>query len=355
MGQLIQILDRAHRVGQGVPFGRFEQARRAKEAAVVRRVERAEAGRHRPEHVQARAGERVADEIPEAQGVGPIRRHRRVRQDARDALVAADAGHFLGDVGRMGISLLADRGTMTVQPGIVKYTIPCNWKLAVDNLFDWYHVGISHGAAILAGVGGPNVKMSLTSELGRNHFVMLGDYGHAVGGPKYDDYLRQQGFEASNPWEHWANSGADKDGNLIVPLIYDEAIAFSEGLAAVKQNGKWGYLDSTGKVVVPLQFLDALSFHSGLAVVSNGTRYGFIDRSGKIVIPLNYENALSFSEDLAAVNKNGSWGYIDKLGKEVIGFKYGFGGSFQEGTAKVLKDHKWIVIDKTGKKIADAE
>jgi len=32
--------------------------------------------------------------------------------------------------------------------------------------------------------------------------------------PKYDDYLRQQGFEASNPWEHWANSGADKDGNL---------------------------------------------------------------------------------------------------------------------------------------------
>ena len=34
----------------------------------------------------------------------------------------------------------------SVVPGIQKYTIPCNWKLAVDNLFDWYHVGISHGA-----------------------------------------------------------------------------------------------------------------------------------------------------------------------------------------------------------------
>ena len=35
---------------------------------------------------------------------------------------------------------------------------------------------------------------------------------------------------------------ADKDGKLVVPLIYDEAMTFSEGMAAVKQNGKWGFL-----------------------------------------------------------------------------------------------------------------
>ena len=39
----------------------------------------------------------------------------------------------------------------------------------------------------------------------------------------------------------------NKDGKLIIPLIYDEALTFSEGFVAVKQNGKWGYLDSTGK------------------------------------------------------------------------------------------------------------
>jgi arylsulfatase A-like enzyme len=32
--------------------------------------------------------------------------------------------------------------------------------------------------------------------------------------PKYDEYLRKQGFEATNPWEHWANSGAAEDGSL---------------------------------------------------------------------------------------------------------------------------------------------
>ncbi len=44
---------------------------------------------------------------------------------------------------------------------------------------------------------------------------------------------------------------ADKDGKLVVPLIYDEAMAFSDGFAAVKQNGKWGFLDSLGKLVIP--------------------------------------------------------------------------------------------------------
>ena len=32
--------------------------------------------------------------------------------------------------------------------------------------------------------------------------------------PKYDAYLREHGFDASNPWEHWANSGESADGAL---------------------------------------------------------------------------------------------------------------------------------------------
>jgi len=32
--------------------------------------------------------------------------------------------------------------------------------------------------------------------------------------PRYDSYLREHGFAAENPWEHWANSGAADDGSL---------------------------------------------------------------------------------------------------------------------------------------------
>jgi len=32
--------------------------------------------------------------------------------------------------------------------------------------------------------------------------------------PKYDAYLRERGYDAPNPWEHWANSAAAADGTL---------------------------------------------------------------------------------------------------------------------------------------------
>ena len=37
---------------------------------------------------------------------------------------------------------------------------------------------------------------------------------HPTGRPRpaYDNYLREHGYDAPNPWEHWANSGAAEDG-----------------------------------------------------------------------------------------------------------------------------------------------
>ncbi len=93
---------------------------------------------------------------------------------------------FLGDVGRIGIDLIAEQGDIYVLPGVQKYIIPCNWKLAVDNLFDWYHVGISHRSALLTGAfrrpegRTPSPSESLTVP----QMVMLGEFGHAISGPR---------------------------------------------------------------------------------------------------------------------------------------------------------------------------
>jgi arylsulfatase A-like enzyme len=39
---------------------------------------------------------------------------------------------------------------------------------------------------------------------------------HPTGRPRpaYDAYLRERGYDAENPWEQWANSGADAEGSL---------------------------------------------------------------------------------------------------------------------------------------------
>ena len=73
--------------------------------------------------------------------------------------------------------------------------------------------------------------------------------------------------------------------------------------------GRIGYEDVTRKVVIPLQFDDAGYFSEGLAPVEIGEKWGFIDKTGKSVIPLQYYRAHSFSDGLAAVNTGGKWGY----------------------------------------------
>ena len=52
-------------------------------------------------------------------------------------------------------------------------------------------------------------------------------------------------------------------GKVVIPLIYDEVLNFSEGIAAVSKAAKWGFVDSTGKEITPLQYSDALSFTEG--------------------------------------------------------------------------------------------
>ncbi|MBR5028815.1 MAG: WG repeat-containing protein [Bacteroidales bacterium] len=64
----------------------------------------------------------------------------------------------------------------------------------------------------------------------------------------------------------------------------DNCESFSEGLARVKKNRKWGFIDKCGKVVVPLEYDDAYNFSEGLAVVWKGESRGYINKQGELVL-----------------------------------------------------------------------
>ena len=107
---------------------------------------------------------------------------------------------YLGETGRVGINLVAAQGTISIIPGIQKYTIPCNWKLAVDNVWDWYHVQTSHASSLRAGFLSrrpPEGGSAPPNDLVRPQLVMLGDYGHGISGPKHTPELGRE--LANNP------------------------------------------------------------------------------------------------------------------------------------------------------------
>ena len=138
-------------------------------------------------------------------------------------------------------------------------------------------------------------------------------------------------------------------GKLIIPLIYDEGLAFSEDKAAVSILGKWGFVDTKGNEFVRPQYNEVYSFHDGLAVVAKSGSYGYIDTAGSIAIPFQFSNAGNFAEGIApASNAKKLWGYIDRTGKEVIPFRFNYATAFTEGAGRVLLNDSWYKIDIEG-------
>jgi hypothetical protein len=102
----------------------------------------------------------------------------------------------------------------------------------------------------------------------------------------------------------------NKTGTLAIPMTFQHANSFREGLAPVKKNGKWGYINTSGTMVIPATYEDAKRFAYGMAAVSkmvsmvdeeegdeeayNYPRYGYITKTGKQLIPFIYEEAGDF-------------------------------------------------------------
>lgn len=161
------------------------------------------------------------------------------------------------------------------------------------------------------------------------------------------------------------------DGSFALPAQYQSAsgIDFSEGVVAVRVNGKVGFMDKYGNVVIEPKYDDVYAFSDGVAPVRVDKKWGYIDHEGNVVIPIKYEIGHMFSEGLASVKLDGKWGYIDNKGQFVISPTFDSAMPFCGGVASVetlskrgddchgeLREGKHGVINHTGNYVwRDAE
>lgn len=122
----------------------------------------------------------------------------------------------------------------------------------------------------------------------------------------------------------------NKKGNSAFNLIFDDIGNFHEGLARVKINDNWGFINTSGNVIINPDILkskteirtsapydDVSDFREGLAMVLTRNRIGYIDKTGKWVIQPELIAAKPFNDGIARVklsNRKG-WSFIDKDGK----------------------------------------
>jgi hypothetical protein len=144
----------------------------------------------------------------------------------------------------------------------------------------------------------------------------------------------------------------DKAGQMAIAGPFGAGAGpFAEGLAAVRPYGsqRAGYIDASGAFAIPAQFDQAHAFSEGLAAARMGLAWGFIDRSGQFVIRPQYQSAQSFSGGYAAIRVDGKWGYVDRMGRQIIAPRFSEAGPFSEGVAAVCCDEgSRRYIDVTG-------
>lgn len=99
---------------------------------------------------------------------------------------------------------------------------------------------------------------------------------------------------------------------------FEDAKDFSEGYAAIKINGKWGFINSSFNHFLDIKYSDAKSFSEELAAVRNNYFWGYLSKTNKMAIDFKYKNCTSFKNGLAYVwlENNGfkTEGYINKTG-----------------------------------------
>lgn len=155
-------------------------------------------------------------------------------------------------------------------------------------------------------------------------------------------------------------------GGKILPLDFDTATEFGDGIAAVTRNGLLGFVRANGKysMIPELSGCTALaSFSEGLLPVRKNEVCGYLNKTGQWHIQPRFRDAKPFSDGLALVELDGSndnpkvFTFIDYSGNQFAN-RFVSVTSFEQGVAAAAVWSKetsalWGLVDRKGVWIAE--
>ncbi len=133
---------------------------------------------------------------------------------------------------------------------------------------------------------------------------------------------------------------------FFIILIHLEAA----NLFPIKQNGKWGYINSSGEIKIVPEFEAADYFDNNeFAKIQKNGLVGLIDSTGNILIQPAFENIRIFKNNLIGIYKEGSWGVMTTKGEIITNIKIEDFRYNNDGNIFYIKNNKYGLINSSGK------
>lgn len=141
------------------------------------------------------------------------------------------------------------------------------------------------------------------------------------------------------------------EGKILIQCNYQDAGPFSEGLAPVKYNRKWGFINHKGDIVIDCIYsygYNVPSFSNGIAELFLDGEKVLIDKKGKECKPVTQKPVPVYHDGLLAFEKQGLYGFVNEAGMIIIPTQYEHVGDFSEGLAYVENNDTVGFIDTCG-------
>lgn len=130
----------------------------------------------------------------------------------------------------------------------------------------------------------------------------------------------------------------DTNGRIVIPFEYDEAQMFSEGLAAVNIDGKFGFINRKNEMLIKPKWEFAMDFQGGVCFVGvphQGYQplWGLINNAGTLLVNFQYLEVKQFNEGIAVVRDSLGYWFIDNMANRIIEHPYSYADTFVNGYA----------------------
>lgn len=152
----------------------------------------------------------------------------------------------------------------------------------------------------------------------------------------------------------------DNTGKVVYDLKdYDNVNPFSEGLAVVEKDGKFGYINTDGVLAIPMRFDSAASFEGGKASVTMSGDYFSIDSTGMRLEDdwsYDYDEDTDDSDYYVISSNDYRQGVADKTtDKVILKPEYDYVDDLGEGLFQVTTDYKYGLFNANNQKIIEPQ